>query len=177
MATSVSKKLGALMFRAMDKMRHRDAFDIGNPTGTDFTGFDKSRQILLVTFKRSGEAMPSPINHGVDAGKLYVRTDASTGKVKRIRNNPNVVVVPSSLRGKPEGQPVAAIARILPESDHAQAERAIAPTGARRCGSSSAVWTRGVRRPDSRSPISRSLRRVSLADLRRPRAPGRHPRS
>lgn len=126
MATSVSKKMGALMFRAMDKMRHRDAFDIADPTGTDFTGFDKSRQIVLVTFKRSGEAMPSPINHGVDGGKLYVRTDASTGKVKRIRNNPNVVVVPSSLRGKPEGQPVAAIARILPESDHALAEHAIA---------------------------------------------------
>ncbi|MGB3335043.1 MAG: PPOX class F420-dependent oxidoreductase [Mycobacterium sp.] len=126
MANSFSKKLGALMFRAMDRMRHRDAFEIGKATGTDFAGFDKSRQILLVTFKRSGEAMPSPINHGVDAGKLYVRTDASTGKVKRIRNNPNVVVVPSSLRGKPEGQPVAAIARILPESDHAQAERAIA---------------------------------------------------
>ncbi|MGV0749383.1 PPOX class F420-dependent oxidoreductase [Mycolicibacter minnesotensis] len=126
MANNISNKMGALMFRAMDKMRHPDAFDIADPTGTDFTGFDKSRQILLVTFKRSGEAMPSPINHGVDAGKLYVRTDASTGKVKRIRNNPNVVVVPSSLRGKPEGQPVAAIARILPESDHAQAERAIA---------------------------------------------------
>lgn len=126
MPDSIPTKMGALMFRAMDKMRHRDAFDIGSPTGTDFTGFDKSRQIVLVTFKRSGEAMPSPINHGVDAGKIYVRTDASTGKVKRIRNNPNVVVVPSSLRGKPEGQPVAGIARILPESDHARAEQAIA---------------------------------------------------
>nr|WP_164517838.1 PPOX class F420-dependent oxidoreductase [Mycobacterium sp. P7213] len=126
MANSISKKMGALMFRAMDKMRHRDAFDIADATGTDFTGFDKSRQILLVTFKRSGEAVPSPINHGLAAGKLYVRTDASTGKVKRIRNNPNVVVVPSSLRGKPAGQPVAAIARILPGSGDALAEHAIA---------------------------------------------------
>ncbi|ORV49262.1 pyridoxamine 5'-phosphate oxidase [Mycolicibacter engbaekii] len=126
MADGFTKKMGALMFRAMDKMRHRDAFAIGQPTGTDFSGFDAFRQIVLVTYKRSGEAMPSPINHGVDAGKIYVRTDASTGKVKRIRNNPNVVVVPSSLRGKPEGKPVAGIARILPESDHARAERAIA---------------------------------------------------
>lgn len=126
MANDISTKLGALMFRAMDEMRHRDAFGIGEPTGTDFTGFDKSRQILLVTFKRSGEAMPSPINHGGDDGKLYVSSDASTGKVKRIRNNPNVVVVPCSLRGKPQGQPVAGIARILPESDHPLAERVIA---------------------------------------------------
>lgn len=126
MPGSTAEKMGALMFRAMDKMRHRAAFDIGAPTGTDFTGFEKSRQIVLVTFKRSGEAMPSPINHGVAGGKLYVRTDPSTGKVKRIRNNPNVVVVRSSLRGKPEGNPVAGVARILPESEHARAERAIA---------------------------------------------------
>ncbi|MCV7257911.1 PPOX class F420-dependent oxidoreductase [Mycobacterium shimoidei] len=126
MAGRVTQKLGALMFRGMDKLRHRDAFDIGAPTGTDFTGFDKTRQVVLVTYKRSGEAMPSPINHGVADGKLYVRTDASTGKVKRIRNNPNVVVVPSNFRGRPKGQPVAGTARILPESEHAHADQAIA---------------------------------------------------
>lgn len=126
MAESVAKKLGALMFRGMDMLRHRDAFDIGTPTGTDFTGFDKARQIVLVTYKRSGEAMPSPINHGVADGKIYVRTDPSTGKVKRIRNNPRVVVVPSNFRGRPKGQPVAGSARILPETEHAHADQAIA---------------------------------------------------
>lgn len=118
--------MGRLMFRGMDKLRHREAFDIGEPTGSDFTGFDRARQIVLVTFKRSGEAMPSPINHGVADGKLYVRTDASTGKVKRVRNNARVVVVPCNLRGKPTGQPVAGIARILPEPEHARADAAIA---------------------------------------------------
>jgi uncharacterized protein len=128
MAGSVAEAMGKLMFRGMDKMRHRSAFDIGalTPQGKDFTGFDKTRQILLVTFKRSGEAMPSPINHGVADGKIYVRTDASTGKVKRINNNPRVVVVPSSLRGKPKGQAVAGMARILPESEHAHAYKVIA---------------------------------------------------
>ncbi len=118
--------LSTLMFRAMDKLRHRDAFEIGSPTGTDFTGFDKTRQIVLVTFKRSGEAVPSPINHGVDGGKIYVRTDPTTGKAKRIRNNPDVVVVPSDLRGRPKGEPVAGVARILPESEHPHAEQVIA---------------------------------------------------
>jgi hypothetical protein len=128
MAGSVAEAVGKLMFRGMDKMRHSSAFDVGalTPQGRDFTGFDKTRQILLVTFKRSGEAMPSPINHGVADGKIYVRTDASTGKVKRINNNPRVVVVPSSLRGKPKGQAVAGMARILPESEHAHAYKVIA---------------------------------------------------
>ncbi|MGE2814157.1 PPOX class F420-dependent oxidoreductase [Mycobacterium heidelbergense] len=128
MAGSVAEAMGKLMFRGMDKMRHRSAFDVGasSPQGKDFTGFEKTRQILLVTFKRSGEAMPSPINHGVADGKIYVRTDGSTGKVKRIKNNPRVVVVPSSLRGKPKGQAVAGAARILPESEHAHADKVIA---------------------------------------------------
>jgi PPOX class probable F420-dependent enzyme len=116
----------ALMNRGMDKMRHRGAFDVGTPTGGDFTGFDKTRQIVLVTFKRSGEAMPSPINHGVADGKIYVRTDASTGKIKRIRNNPRVLVAPSGLRGKPKAPAVAGLARILPESEHAHANKVIA---------------------------------------------------
>jgi uncharacterized protein len=128
MASKFTAKMSALMFRGMDKMRHRSAFEVGamTPTGSDFTGFDKTRQIVLVTFKRSGEAMPSPINHGVADGKLYVRTDPSTGKVKRLRNNPNVVVVPCNLRGKLKGQAVAGVATILPESEHAHAEAAIA---------------------------------------------------
>jgi uncharacterized protein len=42
MADSFATKMSALMFRGMDKLRHRDAFDVGAaaPTGTDFTGFD-----------------------------------------------------------------------------------------------------------------------------------------
>ncbi|MUL81149.1 MULTISPECIES: PPOX class F420-dependent oxidoreductase [unclassified Mycolicibacterium] len=115
-----------MMFRGMDKMRHRDAFGIGAPTGSDFAEFANYHQIVLVSFKRSGEAVPSPINHGVADGKLYVRTDASTGKVKRIRNNANVLVVACNLRGRPSGPVVAGVARILPEAEHAHADAVIA---------------------------------------------------
>ena len=125
-ADGLVSALSKAMFRAMDRMRHGDAFDIGTPTGTEFGGFEQTRQILLVTFKRSGEAMPSPVNHGIDGESIYVRTDASTGKMKRLRNNPHVVVVPCSFRGKPTGRSVAGIARILPEAEHAHADAVIA---------------------------------------------------
>ena len=128
MASDAAKRVSALLFRGMDKMRHRGAFEVGAvvPKGKDFTGFGKTRQILLVTFKRSGEGMPTPINYGVADGKIYVRTDSSTGKVKRLRNNPRVVVVPSTFRGKPRGHAVAGLARVLPESQHAHADQVIA---------------------------------------------------
>jgi uncharacterized protein len=123
-ATRTSKWI----FRSMDKMRHRGALDAASmtPAKTSFTGFDKPRQIVLVTFKRSGEAMPSPIYHGVADGKIYVRTDATSGKVKRLRNDPRVMVVPCSLRGKPKGQPVSGVARLLPEHEHPHADGVIA---------------------------------------------------
>ncbi|OHV04742.1 hypothetical protein [Mycobacterium talmoniae] len=35
MPGKTAKKLSALMFRVMDKMRHRAAFDIGRPTQAD----------------------------------------------------------------------------------------------------------------------------------------------
>ena len=128
MSDRFAERMIRLMFRGMDKMRHRGAFDVAamTPSRSSFTGFDKTRQIVLVTFKRAGEAMPSPIYHGVADGKIYVRTDASTGKVKRLRNDPQVVVVPCSLRGKPKGQAVAGLARILPQDEHQKADRVIA---------------------------------------------------
>lgn len=121
-------KITALQYRLMDKMRDRQAFVAAaqTPTGQDFVGFAQVRQCLLVTFKRSGEPVPSPLNHGVCGGKLYVRTEASSFKVKRLRHNPNVVVVPSGFRGTPTGPGVAATARILPDADIAHADAVIA---------------------------------------------------
>ncbi len=126
--TRLINKITALQFRLMDKMRDRRAFEVAaqKPTGHDFTGFHEVRQCVLVTYKRSGEPVPSPINHGVADGKLYARTDANSFKVKRVRRNPNIVVVPSNFRGKPAGPGVAATARILPPSETAHAEAAIA---------------------------------------------------
>ena len=48
-------------------------------------------------------------------GTFYIYSLANAGKVKRIRNNPNVRIVPCDMRGKPNGEWVAAKARILDE--------------------------------------------------------------
>jgi PPOX class probable F420-dependent enzyme len=126
-AGDLARNISKLLFRGMDAIRHRDAFSVDvSVAGGDFTGFRRSRQILLVTFRRSGEAVPSPINHGLADGKLYVRTDATSAKVKRLQNNPSVVVVPCSFRGRPKGQPVGGRARILPESECSHADQVIA---------------------------------------------------
>lgn len=111
-----------VMNRVTDLTRSRKAFRVADhpPTGRDLSAFADARQCVVVSFRRSGEAMPTPINHGYAEGKVYVRTDAGTGKVKRFRNDPRAILVPSTFRGRPKGEAVAATARIIESDDERQ---------------------------------------------------------
>jgi PPOX class probable F420-dependent enzyme len=84
------------------------------------SGFEHLRghkYCVLVTYKRSGEAVPTPVWFGLTDGKLYVRSEADVAKVKRIHNDPHVRVAPCSVRGKPLGPPAEGRARILDQPD------------------------------------------------------------
>jgi len=52
-------------------------------------------------------------------------TRSDMGKSKRIRNNPQVKVAPSNIRGKVTGPEFPATARILPPEEHKHAREAI----------------------------------------------------
>jgi PPOX class probable F420-dependent enzyme len=65
--------------------------------------FSKQKYVNLETFKKSGQAVRTPLWFVERDGVLYMRTPAASGKVKRIRNNPHVRVVPSDVRGNPLG--------------------------------------------------------------------------
>jgi uncharacterized protein len=80
---------------------------------------------LLESFKRSGEAVPTPVWFGLADGRLYFRTEVQTAKVKRIRANPHVRVAPCTARGKPLGPTVQAWARLLDTSEQPRAEAAL----------------------------------------------------
>jgi hypothetical protein len=56
-----------------------------------------------------------------DADVLYIYSLANAGKVKRIRNNPRVRVMPCDVRGQRKGEWVEGAARIL---DSAASQRA-----------------------------------------------------
>jgi PPOX class probable F420-dependent enzyme len=87
----------------------------------DLRPFRDQHTCLLVTYRRSGEPVPSPITFALSDGKLYVRTEPRTAKVTRIRADPTVLVAPSSFRGKPRGPFIAGTARILPMQEHQRA--------------------------------------------------------
>ena len=81
--------------------------------------------ISLVTFRKSGAAIPTPIWFAEENDKIYVMTRSDSGKYKRIRNKPEVRVAPCSIRGKITGPEFEARARILPPEDWPRARKTI----------------------------------------------------
>lgn len=77
--------------------------------------FSKERFISLGTFKKSGERIDTPVIFGIHENKLIVSTKSFTGKLKRIKNNPNVVFFPSNARGERKGDDFKGAATILSE--------------------------------------------------------------
>jgi PPOX class probable F420-dependent enzyme len=107
--------IARLQYRLFDRMRHRDAFRVAEqpPTAANFEPLEGHHYCLFVTFQRSGEPIPTPVLFGLQDGKLYLRTDASTAKVARIRNDPRVLVGPANSRGKPRGPLARGTARLM----------------------------------------------------------------
>ena len=94
------------------------------PTGS-LTDLDGHKYCVLITYKKSGEPMPSPLWFGTGNGKLYFHTGATTAKVKRIERNPQVRVAAATTRGRPLSAPLVGTARVLPVDGAAEAERCL----------------------------------------------------
>lgn len=77
------------------------------------TTFHDHKYINLTTFRKSGEAVPTPVWFVEMDGKLYVFTGEKTGKAKRIRANGRASVAPCDARGNPLGDFIPMRARIV----------------------------------------------------------------
>jgi PPOX class probable F420-dependent enzyme len=84
------------------------------------------KRALLVTFRRNGTPVPTPVWAAEADGRLYVRSERAAGKIKRLRRDARVLVAPCTVRGKPLGSPFEATARTLPSEEEAVAEQALA---------------------------------------------------
>jgi len=89
-------------------------------TVSEFDHLQGHKYCLLVTYKRSGDPVPTPVWFGLADGKLYVRSDAGAAKVKRIRNDPRSRLAPCTSRGKPLGPPAEGRARLLDQQSESR---------------------------------------------------------
>jgi len=66
--------------------------------------FLDQKYINLETYKKDGTPIRTPVWFVIDKNLIYVITRESTGKVKRLRNNQNVRIVPCSFKGEPKNE-------------------------------------------------------------------------
>lgn len=86
-----------------------------------FAGFAGQKYLNLETLKKNGTGVKTPVWFAAEPAlqldsseaKLYVYTIEMSGKVKRIRNNPQVRIAPCDMRGNVKGDWVPARVEIL----------------------------------------------------------------
>ena len=78
------------------------------------------KYINLETFSKNGEAMRTPVWFVVDGERIYVRTVADSGKVKRIRRNGRINLAPCKMDGTLLGEWKPVLAREVSDGDVAK---------------------------------------------------------
>ena len=124
---SWAQRFSDLSIRFYELIRSRRAVEAA---ATSASGTIESlagrRYALVITYRDSGEAVPTPVWFGLDGDGLYFRSVSTARKLERIRDNPDVLVGPCTANGRPTGPPLRAVARILTApADEARAENAI----------------------------------------------------
>jgi PPOX class probable F420-dependent enzyme len=93
---------------------------------TTLQPFIHQKTVLLTTYRRDGTAVGTPVNLAVDGDRAYFRTWDTAWKARRLRNNADVEVAPSTTGGKPTGPAIRARARLLDGEEARRAGRLIA---------------------------------------------------
>ena len=81
--------------------------------------FENQNYLNIETFRRNGQGVSTPVWFVEDGGGIFIRTGANSGKVKRIRNNPDVQLAPCKADGTVIGEWIPAKGREIadPETD------------------------------------------------------------
>jgi hypothetical protein len=77
---------------------------------------DRHRYISLATFRKSGDAVKTPVWFAERGGKIYVFTAAGSGKVKRLKNDKKIRATPCGPRGRVRGEWIEGQARRIDDS-------------------------------------------------------------
>ncbi len=83
------------------------------------------RYVSLATFRRDGREVRTPVWIAGGNGRLYVYTNARSGKVKRVRATKRVRLAACDLRGKVRGDWTDGTSRML--DDPREREQGFAP--------------------------------------------------
>ena len=80
-----------------------------------FPDLRKEQCIALTTFRKTGQAVTTPVWFAISLGTIYVETHADAGKLKRLHHTARVTLAPCTYSGKVTGSVSEGNARILTE--------------------------------------------------------------
>ncbi len=80
-----------------------------------FATLDKEKYMSLTTFRKSGDAVVTPVWFAESKGIIYVGTGVNAGKIKRIRHTERVTLVACTMSGKITGSEIEGKARVVGE--------------------------------------------------------------
>jgi uncharacterized protein len=80
--------------------------------------FENQQYLNIETLRKNGQGVKTPVWFAQEGDALYVWTESSSGKARRIRNNGQVQVAPSRGDGAPLGEwtPAQAVVDDSPEA-------------------------------------------------------------
>ena len=76
---------------------------------------DREPYLSLETFRRNRTGVKTPVWFAARNGRLYIFTEASSWKVKRLRNDSRIRVAPCSVRGRVQGDWIEGTGRRIDE--------------------------------------------------------------
>ncbi len=82
-----------------------------------FPDLGKEQCIALTTFRKTGQAVTTPVWFAERLGRIYVETHADAGKLKRLRHTARVTLAPCTYNGKVTGAVSKGNAHILTEPE------------------------------------------------------------
>ena len=85
-------------------------------TAADLEALFPGRYISLTSFKHDGTGVATPLWFVSDGERLFALTDLHSGKVRRIRHHPQVLVAPCGPSGKLHSEPHEARVEVLTDS-------------------------------------------------------------
>jgi PPOX class probable F420-dependent enzyme len=78
----------------------------------DLNQFKQQQYLNIETFRKNGAGVKTPVWFAQDGDSLFIWTESSSGKAKRIRNNGQVNIAPSKNDGTVTGEWAAAQASV-----------------------------------------------------------------
>jgi PPOX class probable F420-dependent enzyme len=102
---------------------------VGDPGGAAspaLAAFARQKTVLLTTYRRDGTPVGVPVSIAVAGDHAYLRSFEKAWKTRRLARNPDAIVTPSRMRGRPTGPGLPATVQRLEGAEARLAAKALA---------------------------------------------------